>query len=84
MLIRESRLKDIWDKMQRYRILFSDRYEVVPNLVLVFEDEEHFHKFMETKPDDFELIHMQFYYTCDKLTNVKNLGLEKVFIGEKI
>lgn len=80
----EEQLKDIWDKMQRYRILFSDRYEVVPNLVLVFEDEEHFHKFMETKPDDFELIHMQFYYTCDKLTNVKNLGLEKVFIGEKI
>lgn len=75
----EELLLDGWNKIARYNMLIARRYEITPDLLMVFEDEKHFDKFMERKPNNFRLNYMGFYYTWDGLTNSETLKFDDVF-----
>lgn len=80
----EEQLLDGWNKITRYNRLFAQKYEITPALLIVFEDEKHFRRFMGRKPDDFKLDYMGFYYTWDGLTNSEMLKFDDVFKGGNI
>ncbi len=75
----EQGLSDGWEKIGRYQKLIDRRYDITPALIVIFEDEEHFRRFMARKPDQSALEYMEFYYTWDTLTNSGELSFDKVF-----
>ena len=72
-------MSDGWEKIGRYQKLIDRRYDITPALIVIFEDEEHFRRFMARKPDQSALEYMEFYYTWDTLTNSGELSFDKVF-----
>lgn len=75
----EKQLLDAWNKIARYNMLIARKYEITPDLLIIFEDEKHIYRFMERKPNNFRLSHMGFYYTWDRLTNSETLKFDDVF-----
>lgn len=80
--INNEQLLEGWNKLSRYNMYINREYEIVPNLVLVFEDERHYKEFMMKKPDEFRFQYIKLFYTWDSLTNKNHNKFGNIFIKE--
>lgn len=80
--ITDDQLLEGWNKLSRYNMYISKKYEIVPCLVLVFEDEMHYKKFIMKRPDDFRFQYIKLFYTWDSLTNKNNNNFDDIFTWE--
>lgn len=80
--INDDQLLEGWDKLSRYNMYITKAYEIVPNLVLVFEDKMHYKEFMIKRPDDFNFCYIKLLYTWDSLTNQDYDKFDDVFAKE--
>lgn len=80
--INDDQLIEGWNKLFRYNIYINKEYEIVPNLVLVFEDEMHYKEFMIKRPDEFRLKYIKLFYTWDSLTNKNCDKFDEIFTKE--
>lgn len=67
--LNEEQLLEGWGKLLRYNMYISREYQITPYLLLAFEDEMHYKKFMLKKPNGFRSPYIKIYYTWDSLTN---------------
>lgn len=78
----DEQLLEGWNKLSRYNIYINREYEIIPNLVLVFEDERHYKKFMMKKPNEFRIQYIKLFYTWDSLTNKNYNEFDDIFTKE--
>ena len=80
--INDAQLMEGWDKLLRYNMYINRKYEIVPKLVLVFEDEMHYKEFMIKKPNEFSFQYIKLFYTWDSLTNKNDNQFDNIFTRE--
>jgi stage V sporulation protein G len=71
------------DKFLRYNDLFSERYNITPSIIIVFEDNEHAQFFFENYSHVFSKSKYNILYTFDELTNSSDNNFDKIFIEFK-
>lgn len=73
-----------WDKLLRYNMYINRKYDIIPYLILVFEDETHYKEFMMRRPDEFKIQYIKLLYTWDSLTNKNSNIYENVFMEDNL
>lgn len=74
----EKIMNSSWDKMQRYDKYIDKKYEIIPKLLLVFEDEKHANLFFQRKPKNFNFRYIELFYTFDQDTFISDNDIEQI------
>lgn len=82
--INEDQIMEGWDKLLRYNMYINRKYDIIPYLILVFEDETHYKEFMMRRPDEFKIQYIKLLYTWDSLTNKNSNIYENVFMEDNL
>lgn len=80
--IDDEQMLEGWNKLLRYNMYVSKKYEIVPCLILVFEDKIHYKEFMINKPEGFRFQYIKLFYTWDSLTNNNYNKFDNIFTEE--